>query len=80
MITIDEAKAHEIEVAKFQLMRDSLLLTAYSAITPLQYAADLDDATDEESALLKEWKQYVVAINRLDLSAAPDIIWPETPR
>lgn len=49
-------------------------------IAPLQDAVDLDEATDEETALLKQWKQYRVALNRLDLSTAPDITWPDKPQ
>lgn len=56
--------------------RDSLMAAANAAITPLQDAVDLDDATSEEEALLKEWKKYRVALNRLDLSAP---IWPVPP-
>lgn len=62
-----------------QVLKSSLRSSADAAITPLQYAADLDDATEEETALLKKWKQYVVALNRLDLSTVPDIEWPESP-
>lgn len=53
--------------------------TASAAMSPLQDAVDVDDATDEEIALLKIWKKYRVALNRLDLSTAPDIIWPGIP-
>jgi len=59
--------------------RDALMSAATIAIAPLQDAADLDEATEEEAALLKKWKQYRVALNRIDLSTAPDISWPEIP-
>lgn len=60
--------------------RVSLLLAkAAEAITPLQDAVDVADATDAELASLKAWKQFRVALNRLDLSTAPDIAWPEEP-
>lgn len=52
---------------------------AGDAIAPLQDAVDLDEATEEELLLLKEWKKYRVSLNRLDLSTAPDIEWPEKP-
>ncbi|SAK88393.1 Caudovirales tail fiber assembly protein [Caballeronia temeraria] len=58
--------------------RDSLLATAALAIAPLQDAVDLDDATDEEAALLKQWKQYRVAVNRVDLTQWP-VQWPALP-
>ena len=53
--------------------------TSAAAIAPLQDAVDVDDATDNELARLKAWKQYRVALNRLDLAAAPDIDWPAVP-
>lgn len=51
------------------------------AITPLQYAVDVDDATTAELALLKSWKKYVVVLNRLpDQAGYPETIsWPATP-
>ncbi|NNS07351.1 tail fiber assembly protein [Erwinia sp. JH02] len=52
---------------------------AQIAIAPLQNAVDIDDATDAEIALLKKWKQYSVAVNRIDTSTAPDITWAIPP-
>lgn len=69
--------AQLIDAAKDQM--SVLLAKAAEAITPLQYAVDVDDATDAELARLKAWKQFSVALNRLDLSTAPDIAWPEEP-
>ncbi|MBI0678604.1 tail fiber assembly protein [Citrobacter koseri] len=56
-----------------------LLSLATAAIAPLQDAFDLGMATDEETALLLEWKKYRVQVNRVDTSTAPDIDWPEQP-
>lgn len=54
---------------------------ADSAIAPLQDAVDLDDATEGEAALLKQWKRYRVALNRLpEQPGYPDAIdWPIAP-
>lgn len=54
---------------------------ADAAIAPLQDAVDLDEATEIEAALLKEWKRYRVALNRLpDQPGYPDQIdWPALP-
>ncbi|MNN75319.1 Caudovirales tail fiber assembly protein [compost metagenome] len=41
--------------------RDFLLNQATRAINPLQDAVDIDDATPDDVALLKTWKQYRVA-------------------
>lgn len=59
--------------------RNNLLSNATTAITPLQDAVDIDDATEAELLQLKAWKTYRVALNRLDLTTAPDIAWPEMP-
>lgn len=58
--------------------RDYLLGQAALAIAPLQDAVDLDEATPEETTLLKAWKQYRVAVNRMDLTQ-PDPMWPPHP-
>lgn len=62
------------EVARHRLVADT-------AIAPLQDAVDLDEATDTEAALLKEWKRYRVALNRLpEQEGYPiDIAWPAPP-
>jgi len=54
---------------------------ADAAIVPLQDAVDLDEATEAEVALLKEWKRYRVALNRLpDQANYPtEIDWPAPP-
>lgn len=59
-------------------MRDSLLSLAALAIAPLQDAVDLGDATDDDTASLTAWKQYRVAVNRIDLTLATPV-WPEQP-
>lgn len=58
--------------------RDMLLATAAIAIAPLQDADDLGIATEAETALLKEWKRYRVAVNRCDLTLATPA-WPVAP-
>jgi hypothetical protein len=58
--------------------RDYLMAQAAAAIAPLQDAVDLDEATAAEAAALKKWKQYRVAVNRIDLTQiAP--AWPSQP-
>ncbi|MFD2641876.1 tail fiber assembly protein [Pseudomonas japonica] len=54
---------------------------ADAAIVPLQDAIDLDEATEAELALLKEWKRYRVALNRLpEQPGYPATIdWPVPP-
>lgn len=61
--------------------RDRLMAWATTRIAPLQDAVDIDDASAAEIALLKKWKQYRVALNRIQDQAGfpPDIVWPEAP-
>jgi hypothetical protein len=66
-------------VSQAEAERESSMALAAAAIAPLQDAVDIGDATDEERASLQGWKKYRVALNRLDLTAAPDIEWPEIP-
>ena len=62
-----------------RVQQSALMNAATDAIAPLQDAVDLDEATEEELILLKDWKKYRVTLNRLDLSTAPDIDWPVIP-
>lgn len=71
--TPDELKSE----ARYQ--RERLLKDATRVMGPLQDAVDLDMATDAEKAALLAWKKYRVLLNRVDISAAPDIDWPEPP-
>lgn len=58
-----------------------LRAVADKAIAPLQDAVDIDDATSDEVLLLKAWKKYRVALNRLpDQPGYPTTIdWPAAP-
>ena len=54
---------------------------ADAAIAPLQDAVDIDDATDADVAMLKAWKKYRVALNRLpdQPGYSTTIDWPVIP-
>ncbi|SPO69494.1 tail fiber assembly protein [Pseudomonas sp. JV241A] len=54
---------------------------ADAAIEPLQDAVDLDEATETETAQLKAWKKYRIALIRVpDQLEYPDTIdWPAPP-
>lgn len=62
-------------------LRDTLLAEAAIRIAPLQDAVDLDDATPAEIAALKAWKQYRVALNRIEQQAGfpASVNWPVKP-
>lgn len=66
-----------IEMAEAE--KTKLLAIATVAINPLQDAADLEIATDEETVSLKAWKTYRVMVNRVDTSKVPNTDWPKTP-
>lgn len=61
--------------------RDQLLLMAANRMGPLQDAVELDEATIEETAMLKKWKQYRIALNRIEQQPTfpLDIVWPASP-
>ncbi|PFH10857.1 virus tail fiber assembly protein lambda gpK [Collimonas sp. PA-H2] len=61
--------------------RDQLLADATLAMAPLQDAVELDDAMPAELALLRQWKQYRVAVNRVpNQENFPHVItWPPAP-
>ncbi|CAI3796862.1 hypothetical protein GLGCALEP_01659 [Pseudomonas sp. MM221] len=78
--------------AKAQAAAEQLLATmvaeqaqrravADAAIAPLQDAVELDESTEAEAALLKEWKRYRVALSRLpEQEGYPsEIDWPAPP-
>lgn len=58
-----------------------LRAAADHAIAPLQDAVDVDEATDAHLALLKSWKKFRIALNRLpELPGYPQgIDWPVPP-
>lgn len=58
--------------------RDALLVQATLAIAPLQDAVDLEVTTSAEIDQLKKWKQYRVAVNRIDLTQTSPP-WPAHP-
>lgn len=71
--------ANEQKKAANVALKASLIARATIAIDPLQDAVDLDVATNEEIKSLKAWKQYRVAVNRIDAYTADVIDWPNTP-
>ncbi|ENV4868669.1 tail fiber assembly protein, partial [Salmonella enterica] len=70
---------HEESVAKASERKAYYITVATNAINPLQDAVDLGIATDEEKRQLLLWKRHRVEVNRIDVTKAPDIEWPEQP-
>ncbi|HIC7814046.1 TPA: tail fiber assembly protein [Enterobacter ludwigii] len=73
------APTHEDRVALAHSQKTSLMQAANNIITPLEDASELGIATEEEAAALLRWKRYRVMLNRVDVTTAPDIEWPERP-
>lgn len=70
------------ELAQLALAdRDRLLTNATIRIAPLQYAVDLGDASHDDMEKLNAWKQYSVALNRIEVQAGfpQSINWPVMP-
>ncbi|MBJ9246417.1 tail fiber assembly protein [Citrobacter koseri] len=63
-------------IAQAEVKKAELLSVATTAIAPLQDAVDFGEATEEETALLIEWKKYRVHVNRVDTSKP---VWPGMP-
>lgn len=62
-------------------LKNSLMAMATAALAPLQDAVDIGDASENEEDQLLAWKQYRVALNRIDQQGGypADIQWPEAP-
>lgn len=73
------AEQKQQKIANNVATKATLIAQATTAIAPLQDAVDLDEATDAETASLKAWKQYRVAVNRIDANTADEITWPDQP-
>lgn len=73
----DAAQAAAVTAAAQK--KNSLRNTADSEIAWLQDAVDAGIATDEETTLLAEWKNYRVLLMRIDVTKAPEIEWPPVP-
>lgn len=77
-----DVNAEQLELTNQALIaRDGLLAVAALRIAPLQDAVDVDDATPNDVAMLKKWKQYRVALNRIDQQSGypTEIEWPVEP-
>ncbi|HAH9222813.1 TPA: tail fiber assembly protein [Escherichia coli] len=77
---VKDAEAERLfRIREAEETKNSLMQVASEHISPLQDAADLEIATEEETSLLAAWKKYRVLLNRVDTSLAPEIDWPQQP-
>ncbi|EPZ4871837.1 tail fiber assembly protein [Escherichia coli] len=75
----DTEAAKLFRIREAEETKNNLMQVASEHIAPLQDAADLEIATEEEISLLEAWKKYRVLLNRVDTSTAQDIEWPALP-
>ncbi len=80
MFMVKDTEAEKLfRIREAEETKNNLMQVASEHIAPLQDAADLEIATEEEISLLEAWKKYRVLLNRVDTSTAQDIEWPALP-
>jgi hypothetical protein len=83
MITqaMKDAAAQAAQQAQASTEQARLRSAADYAIAPLQDAVDIDEATDADVALLKAWKKYRIALNKIpdQIGYPGEIAWPAIP-
>lgn len=62
--------------------RDVLLAEATLRIDPLKDAVELGDATPEEESLYTAWRQYRLALSRIEKQPGfpASVVWPQAPQ
>ncbi|WP_348650842.1 tail fiber assembly protein [Dickeya dadantii] len=77
---VTDAKTQQAaQVSAAQQQMASYLAQAEKRLAVLQYAVELEMATEQETQALKNWKTYMVQLSRVDVSSAPAIDWPTMP-
>lgn len=71
--------AHEQHVAIAESQKQALIAEASEKTELWRTQLMLGIITDEDKSSLKEWMLYVQKVQALDVSIAPDIIWPVKP-
>ncbi|MDX7988625.1 tail fiber assembly protein [Xenorhabdus sp. 12] len=76
----DTAAQHQHAVQQAENQRQSRLQEAERHIAMLERKNRLKMANKRDIELLREWEIYSVRLSEADCTAAPDIVWPETPQ
>lgn len=78
---LDAAAQMAAQSIKAKGDRDSRLASAQLRIAPLQYAVNLDMATEQEKAALLAWMRYSVELNRVEAQPGYPLTieWPVPP-
>lgn len=78
-----KTREYSVEEVKVQVdkKKASLMEQILTTINPLQFAVDLDMATEEEQVRLKSLQKYVVMLNRVSLQDTypTGVVWPDLP-
>lgn len=74
-------KTPEEHLAEAEAERAALVSQANALISGKMWPSKLNlgRLTEEEKALFNAWLDYIEVLNTLDLSTAPDIVWPDAP-
>lgn len=75
----DKALIKSMVIKSAKGTKASKMAAATGIINTLQDAVDAGVASKEESLSLPLWKEYRLALYRVDANIAPDITWPVTP-
>ncbi|CNF55764.1 Caudovirales tail fibre assembly protein [Yersinia bercovieri] len=76
-IVVNPVWLQEIHVAVAERARNHRVWLVQNELTALQTDFMLGIIDDESTTRLITLKKYVIALKQLDVSTAPDVIWPE---
>ena len=74
-----KVKSHEQFVAEAEAKKQSLIIEVHTETSMLRTKLALGRIKDDEKALLNAWLDYLDELEAVDVSTAPDIIWPVKP-
>lgn len=75
----DEMAKRQVEIDAATRQKRDLEQKANAAIETLNDAIELGLAEPGDEDMLKAWRAYRVKLSRVDVQAAPGIIWPDLP-
>ncbi|EIW7137346.1 tail fiber assembly protein [Escherichia coli] len=75
----DSDEQHAANVAAAEQQKVNLLNAANSKISLWQTELQLGIISDDDKATLIAWIGYIKAVQAVDTSTAPDVIWPAPP-
>ncbi|EFM9905924.1 tail fiber assembly protein [Escherichia coli] len=76
----DESLLKTAQQKESEEYKQALLLTARNIISLWQTELQLGSISDEDKASLIAWLNYIKALNMVDTSFAPAIVWPLPPQ